>query len=174
MRKASRLRLRRDLEAMRQVLNASFAALPYYTEISAADLAHQTAGLEFLVDPDLFLLAYIDGEPAAFVLVVPDLSEFAMARDGRLAVKDYPGLLWRRLKGTTDAILIIKGTDPSAQGRGLQTLLARQVERGLRAGGYRTLRSTFVETANAGSSRTYERMGGRPLQGTTFYRRAVR
>jgi ribosomal protein S18 acetylase RimI-like enzyme len=95
-------------------------------------------------------------------------------RDGRLAVKDYPGLLWRRLKGTTDAILIIKGTDPSAQGRGLQTLLARQVERGLRAGGYRTLRSTFVETANAGSSRTYERMGGRPLQGTTFYRRAVR
>ena len=174
VRKASRLRLRRDLEAMRQVLNASFAALPYYTEISAADLAHQTAGLEFLVDPDLFLLAYIDGEPAAFVLVVPDLSEFAMARDGRLAVKDYPGLLWRRLKGTTDAILIIKGTDPSAQGRGLQTLLARQVERGLRAGGYRTLRSTFVETANAGSSRTYERMGGRPLQGTTFYRRAVR
>ena len=65
-------------------------------------------------------------------------------------------------------------TDPSAQGRGLQTLLARQVERGLRAGGYRTLRSTFVETANAGSSRTFERMGGRPLQGTTFYRRAVR
>jgi hypothetical protein len=48
------------------------------------------------------------------------------------------------------------------------------VERGLRAGGYRTLRSTFVETANAGSSRTYERMGGRPLQGTTFYRRTVR
>ena len=35
----------------------------------------------------------------------------------------------------------------------------------MRAGGYRTLRSTFVETANAGSSRTYERDGGEASAG---------
>ena len=79
--------LRRDLEAMRQVLNASFAALPYYTEISAADLAHQTAGLEFLVDPDPSSWPTSTASRPPSSLVVPDLSEFAMARDGRLAVR---------------------------------------------------------------------------------------
>ena len=42
----------------------------------------------------------------------------------RHLLEGKPSTRTRRLKGTTDAILIIKGTDPSAQGRGLQTLLA--------------------------------------------------
>jgi hypothetical protein len=41
--------------------------------------------------------------------------------------------------------------------------------RALRAGGYRTLRSTFIERSNTGSAAQYLAMCGRPLHGYAFY-----
>jgi len=80
-------------------------------------------------------------------------------------------LLATRGRYRRDAILIIKGTVPGAQGQGYLTALSRELLRGLQAGGYRTLRSTFVGTDNPASAAQFVRMGGRPLHGTTFYRR---
>lgn len=174
VRRANRWRLRRDLESMRGVLNAAFAALPYYTPITADDLAAQTEGLAFLLDESLFLQLTAAGEPVAFVLVVPDVSEFVMARGGRLGVRDMVELLATKGRYQRDAILVIKGTRPDAQGRGYLTLLSRGLLRALQRGGYQRLRSTFVEDANAGSAAQYERMGGRPLHRTTFYRKDIR
>ena len=71
-------------------------------------------------------------------------------------------------------MLIIKGTVPGEQGQGYLTLLSRELHRNLRAGGYRTLRSTFVERDNPASAAQYRWMVGRPLHGYTFYEAAVR
>ena len=171
---ANRWRLGRDLEAMRTVLNGAFAALPYYTQISADDLAAQTDGLAFLLDESLFLRLTQHGRTVAFVLCVPDVSRFMMARGGRLGARDQVALIATKRRYREDAILIIKGTDPSAQGRGYLTLLSQELLRNLQAGGYQRLRSTFVEDANAASAAQYERMGGRPLHRTTFYRKDIR
>ncbi len=168
---ASRLRLAKQLPVLRGMLNAAFAQLDYYTQISAAELADATDGLNFLLDEALVLWLTRRGEPVAFVLVVPDISEFVMARDGRLGMRDQLALLATRGRYRRDAILIIKGTVPHAQGQGYLTALSRELLRGLRVGGYRTLRSTFVGTDNPASAAQYVRMGGRPLHGTTFYRR---
>ncbi|MEI2779248.1 MAG: hypothetical protein V9G19_25455 [Tetrasphaera sp.] len=173
VRRATRWRLGRDLESMRGVLNAAFAALPYYTPITAADLGAQTEGLAFLLDESLFLTLTAAGETVAFVLVVPDVSEFVMARGGRLGVRDQLELFATKREYRRDAILIIKGTRPDAQGRGYLTLLSRGLMRALQRGGYERLRSTFVEDSNAGSAAQYERMGGRQLHRTTFYRRGI-
>lgn len=168
---ASRRRLGSQLPVLRGMLNAAFTQLPYYTTIGADELADQTDGLAFLLDEDLVLWLTRAGEPVAFVLVVPDISEFVMARDGRLGVRDQLALLATRGRYREDAILIIKGTVPEAQGSGYLTLLSRELLRGLQSGGYRALRSTFVGHDNPASAAQYVRMGGRPLHGTTFYRR---
>ena len=57
--------------------------------------------------------------------------------------------------------------------RNLLRLLSRELLRNLRAGGYDTLRGTFVEDENTASSSQADRMGGMPLHGVTFYRREV-
>ena len=80
-------------------------------------------------------------------------------------------LLATRRRYRRDAVLVIKGTVPGEQGNGYLTLLSRELHRGLRAGGYRTLRSTFVERDNPASAAQYRRAGGRPLHGYTFYER---
>ena len=89
---------------------------------------------------------------------------------GRLGLVNQLRLLATRGRYRRDAVLIIKGTIPAEQGHGYLTLLSRELHRNLRAGGYRALRSTFVERDNPASAAQYRRTGGRPLHGYTFYR----
>ena len=173
LRRGSRRRFASQLPILREMLNASFAQLGYYTEIDAGELAAQTDGLAYLLDEALLLWLEKDGEPVAFVVTVPDVSEFFMRVRGRLGLLNQLRLLATRGRYRRDAVLIIKGTVPGEQGRGYLTLLSRELHRNLRAGGYRTLRSTFVERGNPASAAQYRRMGGRPLHGYTFYERGV-
>ncbi len=171
--RGSRRHLGSQLPVLRGMLNAAFAQLPYYTQIEADELAEQTDGLAYVLDESLLLWLTRAGTPVAFVLVVPDLSEFVMRHGGRLGLREQLTLLATRKRYRQDAVLIIKGTVPQAQGKGYLTALSRELLRNLQAGGYRVLRSTFVGLDNPGSAAQYVRMGGRPLHGTTFYRRDV-
>ncbi|MFG3708680.1 hypothetical protein ACGF7U_28675 [Micromonospora sp. NPDC047670] len=172
IRHGSRRHFREQLPILRRLLNASFAQLGYYTEISAEQLAEQTDGLAYLLDEGLLLWLEKAGRPIAFVVTVPDISEFLMAVGGRLGPLNQLRLLVTRARYRRDAVLIVKGTVPEEQGKGYLTLLSRQLHRNLAAGGYRTLRSTFVERENAASAAQYRRAGGRPLHGYTFYEKA--
>jgi hypothetical protein len=171
VRHGSRRGFAAQLPILREMLNASFAQLGYYTPISAEKLVEQTDGLAFLLDERLLLWLEKAGRPVAFVVVVPDISEFLMATGGRLGVLNQLRLLATRRRYRRDAVLVIKGTVPDEQGRGYLTLLSRELHRGLRDGGYGSLRSTFVERSNPGSAAQYRRAGGRPLHGHTFYER---
>ncbi|WP_327000249.1 hypothetical protein OHA72_34610 [Dactylosporangium sp. NBC_01737] len=173
LRHGSRRHFKAQLPILREMLNASFAQLGYYTEIDADELAAQTDGLAYLLDESLLLWLEKNGRPVAFVVTVPDVSEFFMRVRGRLSVRNQLRLLLTRRRYRRDAVLIIKGTVPGEQGRGYLTLLSRELHRNLRAGGYRTLRSTYVERSNTASAAQYRRMGGRPLHGYTFYERGV-
>jgi hypothetical protein len=171
VRHGSRRRLAEQLPILREMLNASFAQLDYYTEISAELLAEQTDGLAWVLDERLLLWLEKDGRPVAFIVTVPDISEFLMTVGGRLGVLNQLRLLATRGRYRTDAVLLIKGTVPDEQGHGYLTLLARELHRNLAAGGYANLRSTFVERDNPASAAQYRRAGGRELHGHTFYER---
>ncbi|WP_044439876.1 hypothetical protein [Agreia bicolorata] len=155
------------------VLNAAFEQLPYYTRITSAEMKAATDGLSFLLDEKLLLLARDEdsGEGVAFILVLPDISPFVQKVRGRLTALRQLELLLTRGRYRREAILIIQGTAPDRQGRGILTLLSRQLQVNLTEGGYRRLRTTTVGLDNVGSARQFSRFGGRPLHGSTLYRR---
>lgn len=171
--RGSRRRLGAQLEVVRQMLNASFAELPYYTPIEADELAVQTEGLAWVLDESLLLWVTRHDAPLAFVLVVPDLTGFVTATGGRLGLVEQVRLVLTRRRYRRDAVLIVKGTVPGARGQGLMSLLSRELLANLQAGGYRALRVTFIGEDNAGSRAQFEVMGGRPLHGLTFYRKEL-
>ncbi|WP_089158167.1 GNAT family N-acetyltransferase [Micromonospora sp. NBS 11-29] len=164
-------RLDGQLDLLRGMLNASFAQLGYYTPISAAQLRRQTDGLAYLLDESLLLYLTRDGQPVAFVLCVPDISEFLVATRGDLGPVNQLRLLATRRRYRREAVLIVKGVLPEHQGRGYQRLLSAHLHHNLRAGGYTALRSTYVGRDNPASAAQYRRLGGRPLHGYTFYAR---
>lgn len=170
-----RREVRRLVPELLELLNASFAQLPYYTPITPAEMAAATDGLSFLLDEKLLLLARdaATREAVAFVLVVPDITAFVQRCGGRIGPLRQLQLLATRGRLRREAVLIIQGTAPDRQGRGLLTLLTRELHANLAAGGYERLRCTYVGRDNPGSARQLSRHGGRPLHGYTFYRRDV-
>jgi hypothetical protein len=173
VRHADRRRVSEQLPFIRQMLNASFAQLDYYTEIDADELAYQVDGLSYLLDERIALYLFKAGKPIAFVLCIPDISEFVRKIDGNLNLLNQVRLVLTRKRYRREAILVIKGTVPDEQGNDYMTLLNRELLRNFRAAGYRAGRGTFVETNNTASSSQADRMGGTPLHGVTFYSRTV-
>ncbi|MBC7645106.1 MAG: hypothetical protein H7123_08265, partial [Thermoleophilia bacterium] len=171
--KGSKKKIAEQLPLIHDMLNASFMQLGYYTYISLEELSHQTDGLNFLLDEDLLLYVTRAGEPIAFVLVIPDISEFVMKVDANLSMPNQIKLLMQRKRYRREAVLIIKGTVPAAQGKRFMNLLSRELLAALQRNGYENMRSTFVEPDNGGSAAQYVKMGGRELHGYTFYERPV-
>ncbi|MCW2971859.1 MAG: hypothetical protein JWN72_132, partial [Thermoleophilia bacterium] len=71
--RGNRRHIAEQLPMVREMLNASFRQLPYYTQIDPDELAYQTDGLAFLLEQDLLWMLLRGGTPIAFVLVLPDI-----------------------------------------------------------------------------------------------------
>jgi hypothetical protein len=173
VRQVDRRHMKEEVELVRDLLNASFAQRGYYTEIAADEMAYQVDGLSHLIDESIALVLLKAGRPVAFVLCIPDISEFVREVNGNLGLVNQVRLLLTKGRYRDAAILVIKGTLPEEQGNGYMSLLSRELLRNLRAGGYDTLRGTFIESENTASSSQADRMSGMPLHGVTFYRRDV-
>jgi hypothetical protein len=172
VRSVDRRRMGEELASLREMLNASFSQLGYYTEIDADELAYQVAGLDFLLDERLALYLFKAGRPVAFILCIPDISELVRKVNGDLGLRNQLRLLMTKRRYRSEAICVIQGTIPEEQGNGYLALLMRELLRNLVAGGYHTLRGTFIEHRNVASSRYADRIG-RPLHGVAFYSREV-
>lgn len=172
VRRVNRRQMQDELAALREMLNASFSQLGYYTEIDEDELAYQVDGLAFLLDERLALYLYKDGRPIAFILCIPDISEFVRKVNGDLGLRNQLRLLLAKRRYRREAICVIQGTIPEEQGKGYLALLMRELLRNLVSGGYHTLRGTFIEHRNVASSRYADRIG-RPLHQVTFYSREV-
>jgi hypothetical protein len=172
VRQANRRRMKDELAFVRDLLNSSFAQLGYYTDIDPDEFAYQVAGLDHLLDERIALFLFKEGRPIAFILCIPDISDFVRDANGDLGFRNQLRLYLTRRRYRSEAICVIQGTMPEEQGKGYLALLMRELLRNLVAAGYHTLRGTFIEHRNVASSRYADRIG-RPLHGVTFYSRAV-
>ncbi|UVI37228.1 hypothetical protein [Brevibacterium spongiae] len=176
-RRVSRFGLRGFADRLLPTLNAAFADLPYYTQISAEQLRAQMQGLSALMDPDLIIDIVgaddpDDAPPRCFVLVIPDPAPVLRRHGGRLGPAAITELLLTRPR-LRDAVLIIQGTDPVHQGSGLLSLAIRALNSALIAGSYRRLRVTFIAEDNPASAAVFERSGGRRLHRLIFVDRGM-
>ncbi|MBU4459175.1 MAG: hypothetical protein KJ579_01300, partial [Verrucomicrobia bacterium] len=82
--------------------------------------------------------------PVAFVVAVLDASPVLQRSGGRIGARDAWAVVARRAELRREAVLVIQGARPDAQGKGIVTLLSRRLHANLAERGCRTLRSTPV------------------------------
>lgn len=97
--RGDRRRFREQLPILRELLNASFAQLGYYTQISADQLAAQTDGLSHLLDEALLLYLTKADRPIAFVLCLPDISR-SWRTPAATCTRSTSSACWRPGPGT--------------------------------------------------------------------------
>ena len=168
-----RKHFREQVHALHEMLNASFLGLDYYTQITIDELWARVEGLAHLLDEQLLLYLVREGRPVAFIVCMPDISSFITDVRGNMHGLNLLRLWLFRRRFRRAAILLIKGTVPSMQGKGYMTLLSRELLKNLRSGGYNTLRCTSIERCNPSSSSQLLRMRGRVLHDLTYYQLAI-
>lgn len=117
----------RDAEYIREIYNDAWSNQDIeqreqeFTPLTQDTVEEMIGKLKPVLIPESVLIAFVDGEPASFVVCVPDLNEFSKETGGRLRWWHYPRLLWfkRRAKHLRT---LVYGTRPKYRKMGLEAL----------------------------------------------------
>jgi len=116
-----------DAEYIREIYNEAWRDQDIehreeeFTELTQDSVRETVEKLKPVLIPDSVLIAFVNGEPASFVVCVPDLNEVSKETDGRLRWWHYPKLFWfkRRAKHLRT---LVYGTRPKFRKMGLEAL----------------------------------------------------
>jgi GNAT superfamily N-acetyltransferase len=104
--RSSRIRLRQvdksrfDAEAaiILNLLNDAWSDNWGFVPLTESEIAYAGKKLKPIIFEDLVVIAEVDGEPAGFMITIPDINELTRDLDGRLFPFGWAKLLWRLRK----------------------------------------------------------------------------
>ena len=138
-----------------------------------AEFEHMAKDFRPIVDPDLCLIAEVDGEPVGFSLALPDVHQiFRHLPDGRLFPFGIFKFLWykRRVHGLR---VITLGFKPGFQHHGLGAAFYLRTWQAGIARGYDQAEASWILEDNLDMVRPLERMGGREYKRYRIYEREI-
>ncbi|HVF84039.1 MAG TPA: N-acetyltransferase [Sphingomicrobium sp.] len=96
-----------------------------FVPLTAAEIAYAGKKLKPIIFEDLVYIAEVDGEPAAFMITIPDINELIRDLDGRLFPVGWAKLLWRLRKPQVKRVRVpLMGVTKSLQGSRMAGQLA--------------------------------------------------
>lgn len=167
---------RRDMDGIlpeiAAAVNEAMGRQHYFTPMDEQQFAASVKDLSIMLDLEIvgLLRDRATGRIASHFICIPNISPAVREARGRMRLWDQAKLLVRNRRYRREALLLVQGTRAEHEGQGLLSMLSQEVMSRLREKGYRRLLVTFIVEENRGSSRQFERVGGAPLHGTTFYR----
>ena len=160
-----------DMEHVRELINASFLGNWCFVPITREEWRLQVGTLVPLLDPELVLLAEVEGVPVGVTFAVPDFNHVIRRLDGGLI---HPGALgFLRRPPAPDAVVILFAVRKGYQGMGVSRMLNAALVRALRRGGYRGLSITWIATDNAASLAQAKALGMRLLHELAMVEREI-
>jgi hypothetical protein len=84
-----------EVRALTEILNDAWADNWGFTPTTEAETRQLAKSLKPVIDPRMTLFAEIDGEPAGFVIFLPNINEAIADLNGRLLPFGWLKLLWR-------------------------------------------------------------------------------
>ena len=101
IRKVDKSRFAEEAATILNLLNDAWSANWGFVPLTEAEVAYAGKKLKPIVYEDLVRIAEVDGEPAAFMITLPDINELIADLDGRLFPFGWARLLWRLRKPRT-------------------------------------------------------------------------
>ncbi|MEM1315716.1 MAG: dATP pyrophosphohydrolase, partial [Pseudomonadota bacterium] len=95
LRKLDKRRFPEEIRTVATIFNDAWADNWGFIPLTEAEIEGMARDLKPLLDPDLVRIAELDGEPAAFIVILPNLNEAIADLNGRLLPFGWAKLLWR-------------------------------------------------------------------------------
>lgn len=107
------------------LLNDAWSSNWGYVPLTEAEIAYAGKKLKPIIFEELVRIAEVDGEPAAFMLTIPDINELTADLNGELFPFNFIKLLWRLRKPRTRRLRVpLMGVAKSLHGSRLASQLA--------------------------------------------------
>jgi len=149
-----------ELAIIKDIYNAAWDRNWGFIAMTDEEIASMAKRLKPLIVPELLIVAEVGGEPAAFLMVIPDFNQAIKKLNGRLTPFGFIKLLWyaRRI---TDIRCMTLGVKEEFRKKGIEGLLYLQSFRAAHARGYRRAEMSWVLEDNTLMQRGCELMGGK-------------
>jgi hypothetical protein len=173
-------RFEREVDIVRDVYNSAWSQNWNFTPFTSEELALIATEYKMFVDPEIALVAEVDGNPAAICFAIPDVNEMVKDFDGELMRRplNLARLLWRlkfnRPKHARLLMLGVKEEYRASHRYGtLAAVLYVEVARRGAARGYVGGELSWTLEDNVMINRGIERMGARKYKTYRVYEKPI-
>ena len=129
----------KEIEVVRHIYNHAWKRNWGFVPMQEDEFNYMAKNLKEIIDPDMLLIAEIDGEPAGFSMAVPDINQVLIRLNGRLFPTGLLKLLWNtKIRNKINGLrMMTMGVVHKYQKRGIDNIF-------------------FVDTYNIGVKKGYE------------------
>jgi hypothetical protein len=178
VRTLDRKRFDAEIELLRDIFNDAWEQNWGFLPFTAAEFRELGRNLRFLVDPGLIRIAEVDGEAAAFMVVIPNVNEAIRGLNGRLLPFGWAKLLWRlKVRHPATARVPLMGVRRKFQRTRLGPALAFLVIAGAqprtRELGVKDVELSWILESNEGMRSIIESIGGHAYKRYRIYEREL-
>ena len=155
-----------DLDMIFDIFNDAWSDNWGFIPFTRNEITHMANDLKLLINERLARIAYVDGQPAAFIVLLPNLNEAIADLNGRLLPLGWLKLLWRlKVRRLRTGRILLMGVRKAFQGTTLGAALAYRVIGDTRQAvldlGMKELELSWILEDNIGIQSIIEDCGGR-------------
>lgn len=178
VRTLDRKRLTEELELLRDIFNDAWSQNWSFVPFTHAEFQAVGKELTMLLPHDFIQIAEVDGEPAAFMVMLPNLNEAIRDLNGRLLPFGWAKLLWRLFVHFPNTARIpLMGVRKRYQNTRLGPALAFRVIHAMREPAFRKhvslVELSWILEDNEGMRNIIESIGGRVSKRYRMYEKRL-
>ena len=158
IRPLDRRRFADEVRKFLHIYNESLGGTWGFVPLTSGEIDHMAASLKYLIEPELTLVAEVDGKPVGAVFCLLDYNPRIKAIDGRLFPFGFLRLLWNK-KAIKRLRAISTNVVPEYQAWGIGLVLMNGLYERFMKWGLREVEFSWVLESNYLSRRTLERGG---------------
>ena len=171
-------RFDQEVRTLTEILNDAWAGNWGFTPTTEAETQALANNLKLLIDPRLTWFAEIDGEPAGFMVLLPNLNEAIADLKGKLFPFGWAKLLWRlKVKGPKTGRVPLMGVRKkfagTLRGQLLPFQLIDAVAQSARKLGYERYELSWVLEDNTAMRRICDAGGAKVYKTYRVYEKAL-
>jgi hypothetical protein len=151
-----------EIRVIRDIYNHAWSKNWGFVPMPEDEFNYMGKSLKDIVDPDLLLVAEVDGVPAGFSMAVPDINQVLIKMNGRLFPTGIVRLLWNmKIRRKIDGIrMLIMGVVHKYQRRGIDNVFYIETYHRAVNKGYKWAELSWILETNELMCRAAENMGG--------------
>lgn len=142
-----------------EIYNDAWENFKNFTPINKLTILETFQKMKVIMDPKLIWFVYINKEPAAFIVILPDANQMIKGLNGKLDLVGKLKFIYRRYRGVDRMRAVVMGTKQKYQKHGLESaIFIKLKEYVLPLNQYKELELSWVGDFNAKMLALHEAM----------------